>query len=491
MTRTLAALAAALIATGARAQTPPAATPPSDAPAAAPAAPAAPAPAATPAPAPAPAPVAAAPAKPAEKKLTYVIGQKSQISIAGRAWVEFNNVRTGDGYAKNNLVAPTAKKITGLQNLSRISSNSSYLRVEGQREFAPGWKAIAQIEAEAGFDGESGTPFGSTRNTFAGIDTPFGSLIGGKFDSPAKETTIGRDPFGGTGIFGYYNVFTGYRADRRLNNQVMYESPSIEGFSLLASFSLGEAKFAKTATDYKYNVGFDATSATTVQATYTVSGTGPRVDPYVASGAVHYRNKTPYGPLFVGVAYEYRNDCGAPDNEAPGGPSCDRAQLGTDKAPNGTDTVLRFGADYAYQPTRTKIAVVYDRIDAERPEKYGVKKASLSRDAYWASITQGILSNKDQVILNYGFAGKYSGTPTSTTTTYEKTGVQTFTVAYRHNFDADFHFYLAYAQIMNERNQNQKFGSGSPPASDANGWKSGVPYGSTVSAFGAGLRYNF
>jgi predicted porin len=470
MTRTLAALAAAVIATGARAQTPPPAQPPpSDTPPAA-AAPAAPA-----------APAVAAPAEPkkAEKKLTYAIGPRSQISVAGRAWTELNNVRADKG---------TGTK--AVQNLTRLSSNSSYLRVSGEREFDKGWKLITQIEAEVGFDGEAGTPFSSTRDTYVGVDSPFGQLIFGKFDSPAKETTIGRDPFGGTGIFGYYNVFTAYRADRRMNNAMMYESPTYEGFKLLAAFSLGEAKFAKTTvTDYQFSA-FDPTSGTTSVKKITKAGTGPRVDPYLASAAIHYRNKVAGNPLYVGVAYEYRNDCSNPDTENAGGPSCDRAALGTDKAPNGVDQVIRVGADYTITSTFTKIAAVYDHTSLERPEKYGVAKASLSRDAYWGSITQGILSNKHQLILNYGMATKYSGTPNAGAS-YDKTGVQTYTVSYRLNLDANAMVYAAFTQILNDDGQTQKFGSGSPPGTEGNGWKGAPPTGSTVTGFGVGMRYMF
>jgi predicted porin len=465
MTRTFAALAAAVIATGARAQTPPPAQPaPSDAAPAA-AAPAAPAPAVA-APAPAAPAAAAAPAAPKKPKGTFAIGPKSQILIQGRAWGEVNNVRADKG-----------KGTSAVQNLSRFSNNSSYLRVRGERDLDHGFKAVAQVEAEVALDGENGIPFSGTRNTFVGLVSPYGELTIGKFDSPAKETTIGRDPFVGTGVFGYYNVMTAYRADRRLNNAVMYESPELEGLSLLAAFSLGEAKFAKKTTTV--TVG---TAPDTVKVSSSSTGT-IRVDPYTASGALHYKRKTPLGPVFVGAAYEYRNDCSNPDADAPAGPSCDRALLGSDTQPNGVDQVIRVGADFTLNQTFTRLAAVYDHVSAKLTARNGLAQQKLDRDAYWASITQGVLSNKNQIILNYGVASKYSGTPAAGGS-YDKTGAQTFTASYRYNFDSDMMIYAAVAQIMNDDGQTQKFGSGGVPGFSA-------PKGSTVTAFGAGMRYMF
>jgi predicted porin len=434
MTRTLAALAAAVIATGARAQTPPAQPPPSDAAVAAPAAPA-PAPAAEP--------------KKEEKKPkgTFAIGPKSQILIQGRAWGEVNNVRAGKGTANNGQY----------HNLTRLSSNSSYLRIRGERDLDGGFKAIAQIEAEVGLDGSGGKsdasgyfgPFTSTRNTFVGLSSPYGELTLGKFDSPAKETTIGRDPFGGTGIFGYYNVFTKYRADRRLNNAIMYETPSFSGLSAMAAFSLGEG----------------------------TTSNGIRVDPYTVSGAVHYKN----GPLFAGLAYEYRSDCGSPDQEAIQGPACTNANLGSASQPKGRDQVLRFGTDYTIKSSFSKLAFVYDRIMLQVDSRDAAVEKKLNRDAFWASWTQGLGTNKHQIIFNYGIALNYDGTNIGNTS---NTGVQTYTAAYRYNFDSDMMVYAAVTQIINGENQNYKFGSGSPadfaPAA-----------GATATGFGAGMRYMF
>jgi hypothetical protein len=204
------------------------------------------------------------------------------------------------------------------------------------------------------------------------------------------------------------------------------------------------------------------------------------------NAAVHYRS----GPLFVGVAYEYRNDCANPDKEPVTDASCSTASLGSATRPSGYDQVVRLGADYTNKPTFTKVAFVYDRVMLELAETKGAAAApeqTKNRDAYWGSVTQGLGSNKHQIILNYGVATKASGKNIGD---QSKTGAQTYTAAYRYNFDSDFNVYAAVMQIMNDDAQTQKIGSGGPPAVAVGGsWA--APPGSTVTGFGAGMRYNF
>ncbi|MBI5069682.1 MAG: porin [Deltaproteobacteria bacterium] len=422
MIRIPAAVAAALLALGAQAQTPdPAAAPP-----------------------------APAPAPKAEKR--WVIAEKSNLSISGRAWAEFHNVGADAG-----SVAGASK----VPDRWRVHNNSSYLRIKGDIELVPGWKALAQIEAEFGIEGENGLPFSGTRNTGVGLSSPYGQLILGRWDSPMKQTTIGIDPFGGTGIFGYYNVFgqqqvspTGQGAnrwDRRLNNSLNYTSPDIYGLKILAAYSVGE----------------------------TASAVAPKVNPWTASAALQYKR----GPLYVGVAYETRNDCGNPDADAPGGPSCSTAALGAAAQPLGTDTGLRVGASYDIKQTWTKLGVAYEHIDLMAKATATLPKKTLQRDVYWGVITQGLMSNQHQIIVAYGMASDASGANVWTGATGTKdTGASYLTAAYRFYFNKDTDLYAGYVQVKNDKNASYRFGSGNFGA---------VPVGSTSTGYGAGIRYFF
>jgi predicted porin len=438
--RILAAIPAALLASGALAQTSPPPPTPGGEPAPSAAAPVAPAPA--------PAP------KQKEEKGFVVVGERSKISLSGRAWASVENVRADSGSSPTGVEAKAR---------NRVSNNSSYFHVEGEYTLAAGWAAIAQIEAEFGIEGENGLPFSGTRNTGVGLRGPIGSVILGRWDSPTKQTTIGLDPFGGTGIFGYYNVFgqqqtsaTGQGAnrwDRRLNNSINYTSPSFSGFKVLAAYSVGETP--------------------TVTPT-----TGPAisVSPWTASAALHYRS----GPLYAGVAYERRNDCGNPDADAPGGASCSNAALGSKDQPNGTDQAVRVGVGYTIKPTFTKLGAAYEHIDLEVDALGTAVKKSLKRDVYWGTITQGLGTDTHQLILNYGFATDVSGSGVFADN--KDTGAWYLTAAYRFWASKTTDLYVGYTTIKNRKNATYRIGSGN---------FGNVAVGSTTQGFGAGLRFMF
>jgi predicted porin len=363
-------------------------------------------------------------------------------------------------------------RLTQIAPRWRLQNNSSYLRVRGETQIAYGLKAIGQVEAEFGIDGELGGPFSGTRNTGVGIShKQFGTLIAGRWDTPMKQTTIGLDPFGGTGIFGYYNTFgsqqvgagnAANRWDRRATNSLNYTSPSIQGLQVLASGSVGETR---------------------------LSGAVP-VDPYTLSAALWYKS----GPLYVGAAYEFRHDCGNPDANDPINtsgplPSCSASALGTAGAnPNGEDQGFRFGAGYANKPTLTKVAVAYEYIDLKTFSRSanattGVVASATrtyNRHGYWASITQGLGSDKTEAILNWGMADTAHGNALGYGT--KSTGAQYFTLALRQWLAKDTDFTIGVSRVDNEKNAGYKFGSNSPGT---------VPNGSTVLGYGAQLRFVF
>lgn len=428
MTRTLAAITAALLATGAQAQTPPA---------------------------------PAAETKTVEVKKVepgkYVINNRSQITIAGRAWASIENVGATSGTAGTRL---------GRQNPRwRVTSNSSFINFRGETEVAYGLKAIAQVEAEFGIEGQDGSPFSGTRNAGVGVShKQFGTLIAGRWDTPMKQTTIGLDPFGGTGIHGYYNTFgsvmtgavgaaAGNKWDRRASNSLNYTSPNINGLTFLANGSVGETR---------------------------LSGAVP-VDPFTVSAALHFRQ----GGLYVGAAYEYRHDCGNPD--ASGAPACSTSFLGTAGAnPQGEDQGFRLGIGYANKPTFTKVGAAYEYQDyktfgRKADAANGVASAAhrtAYRSGYFATITQGLGTDKLEASLAWGWADEMHGTVVGATT---KTGAQYYTGALRWWLAKTVDLTAAVTVVENERNAQYNVGNGF----------TAVAAGSTVTGYGVNFRFMF
>jgi predicted porin len=135
----------------------------------------------------------------------------------------------------------------GQQEWNQVSSNESFLGVAGGVDLGyPGVRAIYQIEtmAEVSATPGVGSSIGS-RNSFAGISTPYGSLMVGKYDTPYKRSTALMNPFKGS--IGDYNSIMGNTAgegraefDYRMPHSIFYDSPNFHGLTVNALYSPGQ-----------------------------------------------------------------------------------------------------------------------------------------------------------------------------------------------------------------------------------------------------------
>lgn len=443
--RTLAAIAAALLAFGARAQsaeppTPPPVAPPAGAPA--PAQPPA-APSAVPS-APAPAPAAeAVPAPPKkeqkkEPKGTFVLSPKSTVSITGRAWAAVESVR-----ATGSTTNPTANDVK--QRL-RVTNDSSYLRVRGEYQLTEGVKAFAQLETQFALDGQA-APFDSGRNTGVGLAGVFGTVMLGRWDSPYKVSTLQLDPYIGTGIAGYYNVFgqepagTNDSDDRwnsRLTNGAQYWTPKWNGFQAKAAYAAGESH-----TD--------------------------TLKPWVASFNATFEA----GPVYLAGAYEFRKDCGNPESQT--NPACAGSLLGG----AGKDQGLRVGGSYRIAATYTKLGVAWERLKSSSDAAGATPAKDLRRDAWFGSLVQGLGSERHQLNLTAGVAGR--ATSTNVFADDAHTGARFFTAGYQFNWTKDINLFAFYTRIVNDTNAAYRFGS--------RGF--GVKDGADPQGVGAGMHFLF
>src|ERR1700674_3601760 len=142
-------------------------------------------------------------------------------------------------------VVPTRKSFFA------ISSNTSYFGVRavhdlGPNSGLPGWQVLLQFEALVD---TSSTPtersaFGS-RDSYVGLQGPYGAFKIGKTDTPYKKSTALFDPMRNT--IGDYNSIMGntggdIRAefDARLPHSIWYESPTVNGFQWSVLVSPGQ-----------------------------------------------------------------------------------------------------------------------------------------------------------------------------------------------------------------------------------------------------------
>jgi predicted porin len=151
-----------------------------------------------------------------------------------------------------------------------VASNISSFGIRVRHNLAPyGWDGmavVAQIESQVDFASAptERAAFG-TRDSFLGMEGPWGAIKAGKTDTPYKKSTAAMDPFSRT--LGDYNSIMGNTGgdnraefDWRMNHAIWYESPIFNGFQLSALISPGQNE-AKDNSDYAYGDLFQCNGA--------------------------------------------------------------------------------------------------------------------------------------------------------------------------------------------------------------------------------------
>ena len=131
-----------------------------------------------------------------------------------------------------------------------ISSNISSFGIRVRHNLAPyGWDGmavVAQLESQVDIAAAptERAAFG-TRDSFLGVESPWGSIKAGKTDTPYKKATAAMDPFSRT--LGDYNSIMGNTGgdnraefDWRMDHAVWYELPILNGFQFSALMSPGQ-----------------------------------------------------------------------------------------------------------------------------------------------------------------------------------------------------------------------------------------------------------
>ncbi|MES2257061.1 MAG: porin [Pseudomonadota bacterium] len=116
------------------------------------------------------------------------------------------------------------------------------LGFKGQEDLGNGLSAIFTAEMGFGVDTGAfdGTGIGFGRQAFVGLQGRFGAVKLGRQYNPLFLVGAPYDPFNG-GMAGAYTRFMSLGPGKRLNNAVVYTSPTLAGgFNAEAAYSLGE-----------------------------------------------------------------------------------------------------------------------------------------------------------------------------------------------------------------------------------------------------------
>ena len=254
--------------------------------------------------------------------------QSGSVTIYGRLYPEIGYSKTSGATAVGTPVSTLVSAPTGenLATLYQENTSNSRFGIRGQEPLGGGWNAIFQIEQTITFD--SGTGILASRDTYLGLASDkFGTVKLGNMDTVYKNlgdtlsflgvssgnivsaSNILSKPGNGVSSTGSFHL--------RRGNTVLYESPSVQGFGVLAEYSPDEVKTATR-------------------------------NAYLAAVGAKYEN----GPIYAAVAYEKHNDFFGGSNN-----SKTSISNASDQKANSKDTALRGTINYDFGNHRVEVDV--------------------------------------------------------------------------------------------------------------------------------------
>ena len=371
----------------------------------------------------------------------------------------------------------------GVQTINQVSSNESFLGVAGGIDLgSPNLRAIFQIETMADVSATPGVASSlGSRNSFAGLDTPYGKIMFGKDDTPYRRSTAEMNPFRGT--IGDYNSVMGNSAgegraefDYRMPHSIFYDSPNIYGFTVNALYSPGQKlDDLPAAGNNAFPVGELVCSGSqqpslngatpNAQGTQTLCNDGAFKDAY--SVALNYA----YGPLFLTAAYELHKDVNRESDK--GGTIADEA-------------AAKVGASYHFQ-FNNQLSVVYEEL-----YRYDVLAASNERQrpGLYVSDVQDLGHGVD-LMAGWAHAGQTPGSPKFPTLDDR---VDMYSLGLKYHWNQHTSLYLVAAYLTQGAGAHYGLGvgadHGAPVLSPRTATGGPMP-GETISAVSTGMQLSF
>ena len=149
----------------------------------------------------------------------------------------------------NSLLKNDGSGVSHAKSIGRIDSGQStdnMLGIKGVEEIGNGTKAFFVLE-RAFFLDTGADDDGFNLSAYVGLETPMGSLVGGRIVTPYHELLSGVDPFAAGTVGTYQNVKkdiaenefgeAGLFDPDRVNNAIAYVSPDFGGFSFTLAYS--------------------------------------------------------------------------------------------------------------------------------------------------------------------------------------------------------------------------------------------------------------
>lgn len=392
--------------------------------------------------------------------------------------------------------------------MADISSNSSYVGLRGQQGLgAFPAQFVWQLETQIDVSSNSGTSGSNSntsntvkgaltsRNSYIGLSSPaWGAVKIGKTDAPYKNSTSVMNPFGG--MWGDYQVIMGNSGGdnrvefgTRLTHSIWYESPNWGGLSISALVSPGQNR----ATD---NSNLPSGEGDCAGGNIPGSGGLPVACNDGSFGAA-YSASAGYrmGGLYLTAAWELHKRVNR------------TSDLGVfDPNDVADERAWKVGGQYRFVPTGTTINAIYENLKRNVPPSLTFQNER-SRNGTWFALSQEVGAH-DSVHFGWAHAGRTPGDTGQHNTPGgldPDNAANMFTVAWKHQVDKNFGWYVDYATTRNHPDAHYDLGAGGRSVTtdchdasnpDATGFdpNGGAPHcwaGGRLQGVSVGARYTF
>jgi predicted porin len=226
----------------------------------------------------------------------------ADVTVYGKAWLSFQ---------QDDLLNQTPGKSA---TFTEVRNNESRLGVKGSEAVTDDVKVIYQYELKIGADGDAisasnQSPI-ATRNIFIGLQSNFGTVKVGNFDTPLKlaqeKTDVFKDMIGD-----WKNVFKG---EVRAKNSLQYSTPAFQHVTVNVDYVSAEAyKQGATQNGYSTSVVYDTKPLYLALANdHDIENSQGSVANLAAATTTWYKNtniiravgRVTFGPVVLGAMYQ-------------------------------------------------------------------------------------------------------------------------------------------------------------------------------------------
>jgi predicted porin len=434
-----------------------------------------------------------------------------KFQIYGHGDVSYDYVDNGLSAARELAGGVLAPDVARSNNgwLSQISSNTSYLGFRGSRPFNHYLSGVFQIETEVNFSGTPGPTADlqckqciGSRDTYVGMQGPWGALKIGKSDAPYKKASSPLDPFINTigdnrSIMGNSGGDNRAEFATRISHAVWYESPIHKGLSAAVLFSPGQNRASDTSAyargEPNCSGGNGAFTLSPQNQANVVEGAnlttlagaaGLTLDPCqdgswgsLVSTMLAYKGKG----LYVFGAYEHHSDVNRQVDYPTGLGVADEA-------------AWKLGAQYTFKKTGTTGDFTYEKLKRYSPADPAFNERSRP-NAFWTAITQKIDKNTD-FNLGWAFAGKTPGDPDlgfgglPANTVNNRSNL--YDIGLKHRFASKMSAYFVFARQANHGDAHYDLGAvGHGIQVDKRDFLGNGFKGTTLQGVSGGMTYDF